>query len=170
MKELDFRTDLLPLKDKLFRLALRILLDSAEAEDTVEDTFVRVWEGRKTAGHIDNLEAYCMTICRNLALDRSAKREAQNVSLDTADHDAPDRSPDAETAMEWQEKADLVKRFFNQLPEKQRMVMHLRDVEEKTTKETAEILCITEEQVKVTLLRARRAIREKIEKLEHYGL
>ena len=73
MRQIDFRYDLLPLKNRLFRLALRITLDHAEAEDIVEDTLLRVWNKRDEMEEVENLEAYCLTICRNLALDRSAK-------------------------------------------------------------------------------------------------
>ncbi len=170
MNELDFRNDLLPLKDKLFRLALRVLLDSGEAEDVVEDTLIRVWERRGELIGVGSIEAYCLTVCRNLALDRSEKREAQNVSLDTIAYDAPDNACDAEASMEREEKRKWVGRFFDQLPEKQRTIMQLRDVEGKSYKEVAEILGISEEQVKVNLFRARRAIKEKFDKIDRYGL
>ncbi len=170
MNELDFRNDLLPLKDKLFRLALRILLDSGEAEDVVEDTLIRVWERRGELIGVSSIEAYSLTVCRNLALDRSEKREAQNVSLDLIAYDAPDTAYDAAALMEREEKRKWVGRFFDQLPEKQRTIMQLRDVEGKTYKEVAEILGISEEQVKVSLFRARHAIKEKFDKLDQYGL
>ena len=76
MRQIDFRYDLLPLKNRLFRLALRITLDHAEAEDIVEDTLLRVWSKRDELEEVENLEAFCLTICRNLALERSAKCEA----------------------------------------------------------------------------------------------
>ena len=94
MRQIDFRYDLLPLKNRLFRLALRITLDHAEAEDIVEDTLLRVWSKRDEMEEVANLEAYCLTVCRNLALDRSAKMEAQNVSLDAQPYDTVDLSPD----------------------------------------------------------------------------
>jgi RNA polymerase sigma-70 factor (ECF subfamily) len=46
MQEISFRNDILPLKDKLYRLAFRITLNSAEAEDVVQDTMIRVWNKR----------------------------------------------------------------------------------------------------------------------------
>ena len=73
MKEIDFQHDLLPLKNLLYRLALRISLDTAEAEDIVEETLLRVWHRRAELTELDSLEAYCQTICRNLALDAAAK-------------------------------------------------------------------------------------------------
>ena len=95
MKEIDFREDLLPLKNKLYRLALRITLDTAEAEDVTQDTLIRVWTKREELGALNSLEAYCLTVCRNLALDRHDKKEAQNLSLDAA-YEAADRSLSAQ--------------------------------------------------------------------------
>ncbi len=82
MKQIDFRYDLLPLKDKLFRLALRIVQDRPEAEDVTQDTLLRVWERREELSQVKSLEAYVLTTGRNLALDRCRKREAQNISLE----------------------------------------------------------------------------------------
>ena len=70
MREISFRNDILPLKDKLYRLALRITLNSAEAEDVVQDTMIRVWNKRDEWPQFESIEAYCLTIARNLAIDR----------------------------------------------------------------------------------------------------
>ena len=77
MQEISFRNDILPLKDKLFRLALRITLDRAEAEDVVQDTMIRVWNKRDEWSQFESVEAYCLTVAKNLAIDRSQKKEAQ---------------------------------------------------------------------------------------------
>ena len=68
----------MPLKDKLFRLALRITFDRAEAEDVVQDTMIRVWNKREEWTQFGSIEAYCLTVAKNLAIDRSQKKEAQN--------------------------------------------------------------------------------------------
>ena len=81
MQEISFRNDILPLKDKLFRLALRITLDRAEAEDVVQDTMIRVWSKRDEWSQFESVEAYCLIVAKNLAIDRSQKKEAQNVEL-----------------------------------------------------------------------------------------
>lgn len=82
MKEISFRNDVLPMKNELFRLALRITLDRAEAEDVVQDTLIKVWDKRDSWTTIDNIEAFAMTVCRNLALDRTRSGANNNVSLD----------------------------------------------------------------------------------------
>ena len=78
MKEISFRNDVLPLKDKLFRLALRITLNREEAEDIVQDTLIKVWNSRDRWQQLDSIEAYSLTVARNLSLDRIKKMDNQN--------------------------------------------------------------------------------------------
>ena len=157
MKEIDFRHDLLPLKDKIFRLALRITLRADEAEDITEETLVRAWEKRGELAQVNSLEAYCLTAARNLALDTIAKKEHQNLSLDEDAFDRP-------------EKLASVRQIINSLPEKQRTVVQLRDIEGLSYSEIAAVTGWTEEVVKVTLHRARKFIKLEYLKLEHHGL
>ena len=170
MQDIDFRCDLLPLKNKLFRLALRITLDSAEAEDVTSDTLIKVWNKREELRGVESIEAYCMTVCRNLALDRHEKKEAQNLSLEANEIDAADNSFTPDEQLERDEKLRKVHELFNQLPERQRTIMQLRDIEEKSYREIATIMGVSEEVVKVTLFRARQAIRKQYDKIEDYGL
>ena len=172
MKKISFRNDILPLKNELYRLALRITLNPAEAEDVVQETLIKVWNRREQWDHLDSIEAFCLTICRNLSLDKMRKMENQNPSLDEAQHDAPDRSYSSnpeEQAMQ-QDRIRLVRHLINDLPEKQRSVMQLRDFEGKSYKEIAAIMAISEEQVKINIFRARQAIKQKFIEAEKYGL
>lgn len=169
MQQISFRNDILPLKDKLFRLAFRITLDRAEAEDIVQDTLIRVWNKRDEWKILESVEAYSLTICRNLSIDRSQKKEALNVELNEELHDSPDTFT-AIDAMENREKMQIIRCLFDKLPEKQRSIMQLRDIEEKSYKEIAEILNLSEEQVKVNLFRARQKIRQQYIEIENYGL
>lgn len=169
MSEIDFRHDLLPLKNKLFRVAQRITLDRPEAEDVVEDVLVKVWETRLTpeVQQVQNLEAYCLTLTRNLALDRARRREAQNVSLDDQDQEIsvlqrPDTALRPDQMMEHAEQLQWVNDLFKLLPEKQRTVMQLRDIEEHSYQEIAAIMLISESDVKVTLFRARQTLKQLV--------
>lgn len=170
MIEINFRNDLLPLKDKLFRLALRITASRDEAEDITQDVLLRVWEKRAELPAVDSLEAYVLTAGRNTALDRLRRQEAHHLTLEEQRDDKPDNAPAPDDLLEHDEKLRRVHDLFSRLPEKQRTIMQLRDIEGKTTRETALITGLTEENVKVTLLRARRTVREQYEKIENYGL
>lgn len=169
MKKLSFRDDVLPLKDKIFRLALRITLSRAEAEDIVQDVLIKVWNRRDDLAEVDSIEAYTLTVCRNLSLDRLQRKENDNVNLDDAPPtEADDAPPDLQ--MIRNERIDNIKRLIERLPIPQRAAMQLRDMEGKTYKEISAITGQTEEQVKVNIFRARQYIRKQIEKIENYGL
>ena len=169
MKKLSFRDDVLPLKDKIFRLALRITLSRAEAEDIVQDVLIKVWNRRDDLAEVDSIEAYSLTVCRNLSLDRLQRKENDNVNLDDAPPtEADDAPPDLQ--MIRNERIDNIKRLIELLPIPQRAAMQLRDMEGKTYKEISAITGQTEEQVKVNIFRARQYIRKQIEKIENYGL
>ena len=169
-KESDFLAELLPLKHKLFRLAFRIAQNREEAEDIVEDVMVKAWERRADWPKINSLEAFCMTMCRNMALDRLALHEHRNASLDDIDLQTPDVQRSPHEQLEREERVRVVKRLMEQLPEKQRTALHLRDVEGKTTEEVAALLQTTEANVKVLIHRARQFIKVAYLKIENYGL
>ena len=128
MNKISFRNDILPLKDKLYRLALRITLNARDAEDIVQDTLIKVWNRRDRWDELDSIEAFSLTVCRNL-------RDIINV-----------------------------------LPEKQKTSMQLREFEGKSYREIAQIMEITEEQVKINIFRARQAIKQKFKNADDYGL
>lgn len=172
MKKISFRTDVLPLKNELFRLALRITLNREDAEDVVQETMIRVWNRRDQWEQIESIEAFCTTICRNLALDKTKRASNQDASLDNEGHDAPDHSYSAnpeEQAVQ-RDRVERVRRLMDLLPEKQRTCMQLRDVEGKSYKEIATVMDISEQQVKVNIFRARQTIKQEYLKQERYGL
>ena len=170
MKEISFRNDVLPLKNLLYRLAMRITQRHEEAEDIVQDTLIKVWNKRDEWEKIESIEAWCLTICRNLALDRIRSRNNQNESLDNIKSDTPHKDGTPYEQMLQRDRIELVRRMVNALPEKQRSCMQLRDFEGKSYKEIAEILNISEDQVKVNIFRARQAIKNKYQQIEGYGL
>lgn len=133
MKSVSFRNDILPLKEKLYRLALRITLNPAEAEDVVQETMIKVWNRRDKWETIDNMETFCLTVCRNLALDKTRHMGNQTLSLegemepsDSSHHANPE-----EQAIQ-RDRIRLVRQLIDQLPEKQRRRMQLRDIEGKS--------------------------------------
>lgn len=164
MEEISFKNDVLPLKDKLFRLALRITSNREEAEDIVQDTLMKLWNQRNEWSAIRNMETYSMTVCRNLALDAINKRERQNISLDETAHDQPDSSRMQDEVLMRQQQMDRIRAIIQQLPEKQRTIILLRDIEEKSYQEIAEIMGINLSDVKVNLFRARQTLKAKINK------
>ena len=170
MKKVSFRNDVLPLKNELFRLALRITLNRVEAEDIVQDTLIKVWDRRFEWESIDSIEAFSLTVCRNLSLDRLRKKENNNDSLEDVNIAEPVASSNPQDQMIQEDRVSLVRQIIDSLPEKQRSCMQLRDFEGKSYKEIAQVLGITEEQVKVNIFRARQMVKQKYLKLDNYGL
>ena len=165
MKTISFQSDILPLKNELYRMALRITMNAADAEDVVQETMMKVWNRRDQWNQIESIEAFCLTICRNVSLDKVRRMDNQTQSLDAA-YDPKDQgvaSNPEEQAIQ-SDRVRLVRQMINLLPEKQRSCMQLRDMEGKSYKDIATILDITEEQVKVNIFRARQTIREKFKK------
>lgn len=170
MKEISFRTDVLPLKDKLFRLALRITLNREEAEDVVQEALMKVWNNRAKWQELENIEAYSLAIARNLSLDHIKRADNQNGSLEDEQAEQADNSETPSEQMIQRDKLDIVRRIIGGLPEKQRSCLQLRDIEGKPYKEIAEILAITEDQVKVNIFRARQTVKQRFQQYDRYGL
>ena len=168
MKNISFRDDVLPLKNVLYRLALRITLSREEAEDIVQDTLLKVWNRRDDWHDIDSIEAFSLTVCRNLSLDRIKKASGQPVDTDEAAAEAEGDDPYEHAAQ--RDRVEQVRRIVDSLPEKQRSCMQLRDFEGKSYKEIALALAMSEEQVKVNIFRARQAVKQKFDEIERYGL
>ena len=162
----SFQTDVLPLKNVLFRLALRITMNRADAEDVVQETMIRVWNRRDEWEQIESMEAFCLTICRNLSLDKLRRMDNHAETL-SANHDPQDNSYGAnpEEQIVQRDRLMVVRRLIEQLPEKQRSCVQLRDIEGKSYKDIATIMNISEEQVKVNIFRARQTIKEQFQKI-----
>jgi len=169
MKEINFRNDILPLKNQLYRLALRITLNPAEAEDVVQETLIRIWNRRDQWETYDSVEALCFKICRNLALDANKRKDNQTSSLMEVTLEQSDPS-DPQKQLLQSERLAEVKRIIDALPEKQKSCIQLREFEGFAYKKIAETIGISEEQVKICIYRARQTIKSQFKKFEDYGL
>ena len=168
---MDIKRDILPYKDTMYRLALRITLNSQEAEDVVQDVIIKVWRQSQssTGVQIENMAAYLLRLTRNLSIDRQRMKANQTESLDAmmsgedGEHLVSTDAAQAERRAFVAERLSLVRKVMQGLPEKQRTAMQLRDFEGKTYKEIAAIMEITEEQVKVNIFRARQAVKQQVD-------
>lgn len=169
MTRVDFEQNVLPLKNRLFRLGFSLLKSEDDALDLVQDAFVKLWSQRNQLDEVQNIESWSVTITRNLALDRlrSGKYKSEELSelhLNTKQEDSSAAASEARDAI------GKLQQWLHQLPEKQRTVFHLRDFEQRSYKEISEILQMEESAVKVNLFRARKSMKEKLEKAYAYGL
>lgn len=166
-----FKIRVLPSKDKLYRFALKILGDPEEARDVVQEVFIKVWNKRDEMDRLENMEAWCMRLTRNLALDKlkSSKRKLtdsldQNYEVSMGETATPYRSTELNDTMK------SIGKYIAALPDKQKHIIQLRDVEGYSYNEICEILEIDMNQVKVNLFRARKSVRENLLNANAYGL
>jgi RNA polymerase sigma-70 factor (ECF subfamily) len=166
----SFQNRVLPAKNKLFRFALRFLGSEEDAKDVVQEVFIRVWNGREQMSEIQNWEAWCMRITRNLSLDRVRSNNRRQTRPMEETFDVRQEALTPHESTEISESMHRISQIIEALPEKQRQIIHLRDVEGYSYNEICEILELDMNQVKVNLFRARTTVREKLTKMNAYGL
>lgn len=165
-----FKAEILPLKNKLYRFSLHIVRDEELAKDVVQESLIKVWEKREELGQIQNIEAWCMQITRNKSLDKLRSKHVKKTDLFEVEFDT---RKERDTPFVVTERGDLMQRIMElieNLPDRQREVMHLRDIEGYAYKEIAEMLGIDINLVKTNLFRARRKLKESLIKVDAYGL
>lgn len=157
------------MKDKLYRYALRFVKEQEVAEDVVQDVMYKLWTKRQEAEHIENLEAWLMVLTRNRSLDVLRRVKDNQVNIDEA-YSLSDQDPIPDKQME---NADLMNQLTNcieQLPEKQRNVFHLREIEQMSYEEICQATGYQLDDVKVSLFRARKHIQRMLSKINTFGL
>ena len=164
MTRQEFQSKILPLKDKLFRFAYRIVNERAEAEDVVQEVFIKFWKNREHAHQISNVEAWCIRATKNLSIDKLRSKHRRTEAMPET-FEVRDHSPTPHGQAEKNDVFSQVKKLLAKLPEKQRMVMQLRDIEGFTYQEVADALDISIDQVKVNIYRARIALRKELTQL-----
>ncbi len=164
MTRQEFKSSILPIKNKLFRFSLNILNDVAESEDVVQEVFIKLWNKQGEMDQINNVEAWCMRVTRNLSIDklRSKHRRLEPIK---EGFDMKDETPDPFRQTEGNDLFSKIKNLMRALPDKQRMVMQLRDIEGLSYQEVADALEISLDQVKVNIYRARLAMRKELLKI-----
>lgn len=168
MSQEIFNQRILPVRNKLYRFALRIVANVEEAEDVVQEVMLRLWRIRDNWSGIQNMEAWCMRMTKNLAIDRARYRKPSASLDETPEPGSFTGSPLDE--VEYQDTLDRLKTLIAQLPDHQRMVIHLRDIEGLSYQEIESVLEMPMTQVKINLFRARQKVREALLKTESYGL
>ncbi len=164
----QFHTEILPLREKLYRYALSITLDTALAEDVLQDVFIKLWTKKCELGKVQNREAWCVRVVRNQSLDRIRQRKRQPLELKKV-HYAMNAVASADS-LEHQDLLQQIRLVLEKLPEQQREIFRLRELMGYSNAEIEEILDLNHSQVKVSLFRARQIIRKKIDKIINYGV
>ncbi|MBT8178176.1 MAG: RNA polymerase sigma factor [Eudoraea sp.] len=168
MTQSEFLNVVMPFKDKLYRLAKRLLVSSEEAEDATQEILMKLWTNNKAMAKYKNVEAFAMTMTKNFCLDRLKSKQSSNLKLVHSNYE--DGSSSLQKQVEARDSVNWVERIMEELPEQQKIVLQLRDVEEYDYDEIAELLEMKPTAVRVTLSRARKAVREKLLEKHRYGI
>lgn len=160
----DFKTNVLPVSKKLLRFATHFLKDEDLARDVVQDVFLKLWQKRETLGKIENIEAFTMRMTRNRCLDVIRANKTIPIDADT-DRKLKEKTIDVHSKVELSESANQIKRLIEKLPDIQRTVMHLRDIEQLSYDEIAETTDLKVNAIRVNLSRARKKVRDEYLKI-----
>nr|AOE10782.1 RNA polymerase ECF-type sigma factor [uncultured bacterium] len=167
MEQKEFLNTILPYKDTLYRLAKRLLVSSDEAEDAVQEVFLKLWKVRDKIDNYRSPEAFAVTMTKNYCLDRLKSKQASNLKIV---HSNYKNSENIERAIEANQGVELLTKIMQTLPEKQKIIMQLRDIEQFEFAEISQMLEINETAIRVALSRARKVVREQLIKQYNYGI
>jgi len=162
----DFKTSVLPVSKKLLRFATHFLKDEDLARDVVQDVFLKLWQKKETLEEVENIEAFAMRMTRNRCLDVIRANKTIPIDAET-DRKLKEKTVDVHSKVELSESANQIKMLINKLPDLQRTVMQLRDIEQLTYNEIAEATDLKVNAIRVNLSRARKKVRDEFLKMNN---
>lgn len=168
MNQSDFLKVVTPFKDKVFRLAKRLLVSTEEAEDATQELLFKLWRNKEKLEDYRNVEAFAMTMTKNYCYDRLKSKQASNLTLVHSNYQEKDTSLDKK--VEYRDSVNRVHRLIENLPEQQKLIIQLRDIEQYDFDEICEVVGMKPTAVRVALSRARKTIREELIKQHNYGI
>jgi len=168
MQQKEFLALVMPFKDKLYRMAKRLLVSREEAEDATQEVLLKLWSKNESMEQYKSVEAFAMTMTKNFCLDRLKSKQAGNLKLVHSNY--KDESVSVQRQLEAEDSISWVEKIMEELPEQQKMVLQLRDIEDYDYDEIAKMLDMKPTAVRVNLSRARKSIREKLQQKHSYGI
>ena len=168
MTQAEFLNLVMPFKDKVFRLAKRLLVSQEEAEDATQEILLKLWNNKEQIQNYKNVEAFSMTMTKNFCLDKLKSKHAQNLKI--VHNNYQDNNVSLQKQVELNDSLDWVSKIMEELPEQQKIILQLRDIEQYDFSEIAKMLDMNETAIRVSLSRGRKTLREKLTKTHSYGV
>ena len=168
MTQAEFLNLVMPFKDKVFRLAKRLLVSKEEAEDATQEILLKLWNNKEQIQNYKNVEAFSMTMTKNFCLDKLKSKHAQNLKI--VHNNYQDNNVSLQKQVEVNDSLDWVSKIMEELPEQQKIILQLRDIEQYDFSEIAKMLDMNETAIRVSLSRGRKTLREKLTKTHNYGV
>ena len=154
----------MPYSSRLFRLAYRLMGNREEAEDIVQEVYLKLWGMRTELPGYNSIEALSVRITRNLCLDLLRRRKTTHEVI-KQQQNKPETYPETpDQVYEKEEKAEMIHALIAALPEPQRSLVHLRHLEGKEYEEISEMVNMNVNAIRVSISRARKQMREMLEK------
>lgn len=167
MDATNFKKLFLPYHQKLFRVAFRLLGNAQEAEDMVQEAYLKLWKKRDELTDINNVEAYSVALIKNLCFDAMRlsrfdedERCVEELNI-CSDYNMVKQ-------IELKDEVHQVYKLIEMLPEQQRKIIIMRDVKDCSFDEIEKITGLKTINVRVLLSRARKSIREQFNGLLKY--
>lgn len=157
-----FKITVLPLQEKLFNISRRMMEDKSDAEDIVQETFLKLWQIREKLDGYNSVEALAIQVAKNLALDKLKQHRPEGTDITQLSLDSGGRNPAEE--LEQRDAVARIRWLIGKLPSLQQTIIRMKDVEGYELAEIAEITGTQVEAVRVNLSRARKKIREQLVK------
>jgi RNA polymerase sigma-70 factor (ECF subfamily) len=168
MNQNEFIQLINPFKDKVFRLAKRLLVSTEEAEDATQEVLVKLWNKKTAFDTYNSVEAVAMTMTKNYCLDQLKSKRASNIQLVHSNYSSGDSGIDQIT--EDRDSLNWVEKLIRKLPQQQQIILHLREVEQYEFSEIATQLEMNETAVRVALSRGRKTLKQLMLKTHEHGL
>ena len=168
MNQTEFINSVKPFKDKLFRLAKRLLVSTEEAEDATQDVLIKLWNKNDLLTKFGSMEAYAMTMTKNYCLDVLKSKRTSNLRIEH--HNFTENGYSLQQEIEDTNSIDWIEKIINTLPEQQKLIIQMRDVEQYEFDEISKIMDMSEATIRVALSRARKTVREKMINTHKYGI
>ncbi|MDR2954953.1 MAG: sigma-70 family RNA polymerase sigma factor [Prevotella sp.] len=159
-----FKSTVMPFRQKMQYQARNMLRDETEAEDAVQEAFLKLWSARHQLGNHPNVGGFAMQTLKNICIDK-LRAERYDISLDNVSIADNTLTPYVYT--EQQDNAAIIRGIINSLPETQKRVIMMRDVDGYELNEIAQIIGAEETAVRVNLSRARKTVRDKFLKINN---
>lgn len=168
MNQNEFVNLITPFKDKIFRVSRRLLVSTEEAEDATQEVLVKLWNKKDSLNNYNSVEALAMTMTKNYCLDQLKSKRAGNLKI--VHNNFTDREAGLQQKLEDNDSLNWVEKIIDQLPEQQKLIIQMRDIEQYEFEDIAKILEMNETAIRVALSRARKTIREFMLKTHSYGI
>lgn len=164
MKSSEFKILLLPFSSRLYRLAFGLLGNREEAEDTVQEVYLKLWKMRDDLGKYNSLEALSVRITRNLCLDQLRRRKTTREAQEQKELEPQIETENPSDTLLKKERSQIINRLINELPEPQRSLVYFRHIEGKEYHEIESLMDMKENAIRVSISRARKQLKEMLQK------